>query len=244
MAAGSRSEPSRLVTLGRSPMWMAAAPGPDLALPTTSTSRRSTLTTWNCRGPRPASVSLSASKIRAAPGSHLCRPTGPCRSSRQVTASQGMWSGAISGGFVQLANGSSLGVDGQITINLDSIAAGDKLRFNAAYGDNPFIGGGNAARLSVTRRGRTMVGALSCPFQHMWSSTLKSGLTYSYLMRSGGLPSAWTCRRRLGVDALRKASRPSWVAQYIVDNANTTAASWTGLISLAVPGDRVSEHFS
>jgi hypothetical protein len=145
----------------------------------------------------------------------------------KVTMSQAMWSGAISGGFVQLASGSSWGVDGQITFNLDSIAAGDKLVLNAEYGDNAFIGGGNGM---TSAAGTNNGWSAFVSFQHMWSSTLKTGLTYSYLQRSGGQAAAW----RAGADLVwtpYAGFAAKLGGQYIVD-PGTGPGSWTGLISL------------
>jgi len=146
----------------------------------------------------------------------------------KVTASQAMWSGAISGGFVQLNAGTSWGVDGQITINLDSIAVGDKLRFNAAYGDNAFIGGG--AYLTDPDPATNSGWSAFVSFNHMWSPTLKSGLNYSYIQRSNGGTTGWWAGADL-VWTPYVGFAAKLAGQYKVD-PSSSAGSWTGLISL------------
>ena len=106
---------------------------------------------------------------------------------RIITASQDMWSGKLSAGFVQLAAGTSWGVDGQITFNLDTIAAGDKFMLNGAYGDNAFVGG-TAITNPATNNGWSAIAS----FQHMFSSTFSGAIDYTYLHTSGpGSVNSW-----------------------------------------------------
>jgi hypothetical protein len=104
-----------------------------------------------------------------------------------ITASQSMWSGSLSAGFVQLNAGTAWGVAGQITFNLDTIAAGDKFKLQAIYGDNAFVGGpflGAAGSNPATNNGWSAL----VSFQHMFSSTFKGDVDFSYLHSSGPGP--------------------------------------------------------
>jgi hypothetical protein len=106
-----------------------------------------------------------------------------------ITASQANWSGSLSAGFTQLSGvlpvggTSSYGIAGQITFNLDTIAAGDKFKIQGIYGDNKFIGGGT----SGTNNGWSAL----VSFQHMFSSTFKGDIDFSYLHASGTGVNSW-----------------------------------------------------
>jgi hypothetical protein len=106
-----------------------------------------------------------------------------------ITTSQTNWSGKLAAGFTTLAAGSSWGVDGSITFNLDTIAAGDKFRLSAAYGDNKFVGGGTNA----TNNGWSAIAS----FQHMFSSTMSGAIDYSYLHASGTGVNSWAASANL-----------------------------------------------
>ena len=89
-----------------------------------------------------------------------------------VTASQANWDGKLSAGFSDLGGGSVYGINAGITIGLDGIAPGDKLRLNGAFGTGAsYVGYGynHSNNWSVF-----------ASFQHFWSPTLSSALTGSY----------------------------------------------------------------
>ena len=106
-----------------------------------------------------------------------------------ITASQANWSGKLSAGAVQVSGGTSWGVDGEITFNLDTIAAGDALRLNAAYGDNPFIGG---ALPTVPYSPANNGWSAFASFRHMWTATTRTDFDIAYLQPSGPGPTPTT----------------------------------------------------
>ena len=93
----------------------------------------------------------------------------------KISASSGSTSGFLSAGFVQLGGGSAWGVDAGVTFGL---GANDKLRFNAAYGDDSFIGNGNTTfTYTPTNNGWSAFAS----FQHLFSSKLAFDADFQYL---------------------------------------------------------------
>ncbi len=111
-----------------------------------------------------------------------------------VTASQANWDGKVSVGFSQLAGpvGSVYGINAGITIGLDGIAPGDKIRLNGAFGTgSSYVGG------PVAINGANNWSAFAS-FQHFWSPTLSSAITGTFASTdavngrgAAGSTSAW-----------------------------------------------------
>ena len=143
-----------------------------------------------------------------------------------ITASQANWSGKLSAGAVQVSGGTSWGVDGQITFNLDTIAAGDALRLNAAYGDNPFIGG---ALPTVPYSPANNGWSAFASFRHMWTSTARTDFDFAYLQPSGGGATTW----KAGVD-LVWLPVAGFKAKAAVTWSQTagSSGSWMGQVAL------------
>ena len=90
------------------------------------------------------------------------------------------WSGFLSGGFTQLGGGTSWGVDGELTFDID---ANNHLIVNGAYGDNAFIGGGlPTTGYSPANNGWSAFASL----RHSFATTLRTDWDFSYLQPSGG----------------------------------------------------------
>ena len=150
-----------------------------------------------------------------------------------ITASQANWSGQLSAGFTTLAAGSSWGVDGEITFNLDTIAAGDALRLNAAYGDNAFIGrAGGASSTSGTDPATNNGWSAFASFRHMWSATTRTDFDIAYLKPSGtgGNFPTW----KAGVDLVWSPAAGFSAkvrGDYTVAGTGSTGA-WAGQVAL------------
>lgn len=110
-----------------------------------------------------------------------------------ATASQGHWDGKLSAGFADLAIGSVYGVNAGVTIGLDGIAPGDKLRLNAAFGDGASFTGGPS---SVVANGQTSWTAFAS-FQHFWTAQLSSAITASYAKNTDTDVSGWAAGANL-----------------------------------------------
>lgn len=93
-----------------------------------------------------------------------------------ITMDQGHWDAKLSAGYADGSDGSAWAVQLGATFKLDSIAAGDKLRLKVGYGDttggvaNSFIGAGGSGESWL----------FNASFQHYWSSTLSSAISYSF----------------------------------------------------------------
>jgi len=141
-----------------------------------------------------------------------------------VTASQGTWDGKLSVGFADTGAGSVYGINAGITIGLDGIAPGDKLRLNAAYGTGPSFVGGPVAGL-----GQATWSAFAS-FQHFWSPTLSSAITGSYSNNTVTANSAWAAGANL-VWAPVSGFSATLQGTYTVNNTANTGV-WAGKIAL------------
>ncbi len=94
-----------------------------------------------------------------------------------ITMSQATWDGKLSVGFAETTSGSGFGLQAAATFKLDSIAPGDKLRLKAAWAQGQV---GSFAGGPVSANGSSVWSALAS-FQHFWSPTLSSAVTFSYL---------------------------------------------------------------
>ena len=100
-----------------------------------------------------------------------------------LTMSQGHWDGKLSFGFAETTYGSGFGIQAATTIKLDSIAPGDALRLKAAWAENKVWkfaaskGAGGSATGSVW--------SALASFQHFWTPTLSSAVTFDYFSQTG-----------------------------------------------------------
>jgi len=94
-----------------------------------------------------------------------------------ITVSQSHWDGKLSVGFAETTSGSGFGLQAAATFKLDTIAPGDKLRLKAAWAQGQV---GSFAGGPVSANGSSVWSALAS-FQHFWSPTLSSAVTFSYL---------------------------------------------------------------
>jgi hypothetical protein len=105
-----------------------------------------------------------------------------------ITMSQGHWDGQLSAGFAETSSGSGFGVQAAATFKLDALAPGDLLRLKAAWAQGQvgsFAGGG------VYSNGSSVWSALAS-FQHFWSPTLSSAVTFSYIDRPSTFGDTWS----------------------------------------------------
>ncbi len=98
-----------------------------------------------------------------------------------ISMSQGHWSAQLSGGFAETTAGSGFGVQLGTTIKLDQIAPGDQLLLKAAWAQNEVASFANSSA-SVASNGSIWSAAAS--FQHYWSPTLSSAVTWQYSSQS------------------------------------------------------------
>jgi hypothetical protein len=103
-----------------------------------------------------------------------------------ISFAQGHWSAQLSGGFGETTYGSGFGVQLATTIKLDSIAPGDKLLLKAAWAQNEVwkFAGGPAGGTGGS------VWSAAASFQHFWSPTLSSAVTWQYYNQSAGTVAA------------------------------------------------------
>jgi hypothetical protein len=112
-----------------------------------------------------------------------------------LTMAQGHWDGKLSFGFAETTSGSGFGVQAGTTIKLDSIAPGDRLLLKAAWAQNEASsfaasnsGSGPGPAIGV-RTGGSIWSAMAS-FQHFWTPTLSSAVTFDYANQGAGtLPS-------------------------------------------------------
>jgi hypothetical protein len=83
-----------------------------------------------------------------------------------------------------VGSSSSWGVDGELTFTVDSSNA---IRVNAAYGDNPFIGGGLGTTNTV-QVGYNDGWSGFVSLQHYFSKTLRTDWAFGYLDPAGTSP--------------------------------------------------------
>lgn len=100
-----------------------------------------------------------------------------------LTWSQGKWSGQLSGGFGETAAGSGFGAQIGTTVKLDSIAPGDQLLLKAAWAQSEVPAFAATTGPTVAAGGSVWSAAAS--FQHFWSPTLSSAVTFQYFDESG-----------------------------------------------------------
>lgn len=102
-----------------------------------------------------------------------------------ITMAQGHWSAQLSGGFAETAFGSGFGAQVATTIKLDQIAPGDQLLLKAAWAENKVwkFAAGTKGGVGGATTGSVWMAAAS--FQHFWSPTLSSAVTWQYTNQSG-----------------------------------------------------------
>ncbi len=100
-----------------------------------------------------------------------------------ISMSQGHWDGKISAGFAETGWGSGFGVQAAATFKLDSIAPGDQLRLKAAWAQNQVW---KYASSSAAGSSTGSVWSALASFQHFWTPTLSSAVTFDYYNTTGG----------------------------------------------------------
>jgi hypothetical protein len=105
-----------------------------------------------------------------------------------VTMSQGHWDGKLSLGFAETTYGSGFGGQIATTIKLDSIAPGDKLRLKAAFAQNEVWKFASSKGAAGDASGHVWSALAS--FQHFWTPTLSSAVTFDYYNTSGAAVTA------------------------------------------------------
>jgi len=147
-----------------------------------------------------------------------------------ATISQGMFDAKGSVGFAQVAVGSVYGVAGNITLKLDSIAAGDAIRFGGAFGTGAsfvdsstgvVVAGSSAARNGLNNWSAYVTA------QHFFTSALSIAASYGY--RSNSVVTGWQAGAHL-VWTPVPGFKAKVKAQYVVDGA--AAGVWTGQASV------------
>jgi len=98
-----------------------------------------------------------------------------------VTTTQGHWDGKLSVGFAETTYGTGFGIQGAVTIKLDSIAKGDALRLKAAWAQSQVA---KFANNGAGIYGGGSVWSALASFQHFWSPQLYSAITFSYYLPS------------------------------------------------------------
>ncbi len=101
-----------------------------------------------------------------------------------ISFAQGHWSAQLSGGFAETTYGSGFGVQLGTTIKLDSIAPGDQLMLKAAWAGNQVWS--FAASTGAVGASTGSIWSAAASFQHFWSPTLSSAVTWGYFSQSGG----------------------------------------------------------
>jgi len=146
-----------------------------------------------------------------------------------ATISQGMFDAKAAVGFAQVGIGSVYGVGGHITLKLDSIAAGDAIRFGGAFGTGAsFVDsstGAVVAGSSAARNGNNNWSAYAT-FQHFFTSALSIAASYGY--RTNGVVNGWQGGAHL-VWTPVPGFKGKFKAQYAVDGA--AAGVWTAQAS-------------
>ncbi len=94
-----------------------------------------------------------------------------------ITMSQATWDAKLSAGYAETTYGSGFGVQLAGTFKLDSIAPGDKLLLKAAWAQSAVW---KFAASSGAAGGAGDVWSAAASFQHFWSPTLSSAVTFQY----------------------------------------------------------------
>jgi hypothetical protein len=105
-----------------------------------------------------------------------------------ITASQANWDGQLSAAFAETNAGSGFGAQAAVTIKLDSLAAGDKLRLKAAWAESEVA---SFASSSISAYSGGSVWSALASFQHFWSPQLSSAVTFDYQNASSPNMSQW-----------------------------------------------------
>ena len=137
-----------------------------------------------------------------------------------ITWAGSHWSGFLSAGYTQIAAGSSWGIAGQLTFDVD---ANNHLILEGAYGDNPFIAHATYSNTGAT--GQNNGWSALASLRHAFSSTLRTDWDFSYVDYSGSATTqtdiggdlVWLpysgFRAKVGGFWTQSGSTSSWTAQ-------------------------------
>ena len=115
-----------------------------------------------------------------------------------VSMSQGNWDWKLSGGFAETYAGSGFGAQLGVTVMLDQIAPGDRLRLKAAWAQNEVASfaastdGSTSGEVGVSPLAGGSTWSLLASFQHFWIPTLSSAITFDYVNQGAGTAPAYT----------------------------------------------------
>jgi hypothetical protein len=139
-----------------------------------------------------------------------------------VTASQDKWDGKLAVGFAQIGAGSAWGVLAGVTVKLDSIAPGDLLRIQGAYGN------GSYTYKTVTAANNTW--SIYAGFKHFWSAQWSSVLEGSYVSDPSAAPTTmWTAGANL---VWAPVTGFSAALQGVYTQPTGGTGVWTGKVAL------------
>jgi hypothetical protein len=138
-----------------------------------------------------------------------------------VTASQDQWDGKLAVGFAQIGAGSAWGVLAGATIKLGSIAPGDLLRIQAAYG--------NGSYTYKTVTGTNDTWSIYAGFKHFWSARWSSVLEGSYASQPTASTSMWTAGANL---VWAPVTGFSAALQGVYTQPTGGTGAWTGKVAL------------
>jgi hypothetical protein len=103
-----------------------------------------------------------------------------------ITWSQGHWSAQVSGGFAETKYGSGFGAQIGTTIKLDQIAPGDQLLLKAAWAENQVWRFASGTKGGVGGGTTGSIWSAAASFQHFWSPTLSSAVSWQYYNQQAG----------------------------------------------------------
>ena len=102
-----------------------------------------------------------------------------------ISFAQGNWSAKLSGGFAETTFGSGFGAQIGTTFKLDQIAPGDQLLLKAAWAQRQAWKFASATKGGVGGATSGSIWSAAASFQHFWSPTLSSAVSYQYVNTGG-----------------------------------------------------------